>query len=526
MADTVEVVFSPSRCGLPTCMAAGKNLHSTRDPLAEARRFLETRRDRGPALDRGSQVLLIGPCLDYLSECLAESFRGIEIVSLQLSADFRGLERPGAALRWYPDSTIPLDSFLLEAIDADALASLAIVEWPPGLEAFPREAKEARAALARTLSRNASEAATTRAAGRRWIANSVKNFLDIRSMVSLDFGNRPMAILGAGPTLPSALAILLPYWKSFGIVAVSSAVAAIVQRGFEPDLVVGTDPGWWSLPHLRPLVGRSIPLASPLSACAGWHGSPSVVIDQGWTFETQLAGELGPSLRLPSHGTVSGSALAAAAMLSAGHLVIAGFDFAAKASETHARPHAFDTYILSRESRVLPGESLRWSRAVESHPEAPGELGWRTSRPLRIYAEAIAGDIVNLGGRVSRIAASPIALPARPADASDLAGMARASPAGRCEPRLLPVPTSARRKERLEFFLTEWKGSAAEYLGGRLGEPGSDSPIVDILRCVDLPDWAAVRRAARSGRDATESKERLLREVRDFLSALERKWLG
>ena len=525
--EVMGPVFSASASGLPTVAMGGRNLHSTRDPRVEARRFIEARESSGKRIGPGSLVLLVGACLDYLAECLSGFHEGIDIVSIQLSSDFRGRERPGARLHWYAGERESLDGFLLSLLDPDELSPLVVLEWQPGMEAFPEEARAVREALARALSRNASEAATTRASGRRWIANAVRNFLGVEELVMMGRLTAPVLVLGAGPSLPEALALLEPLRESFHVIAVSSAAAAALARGIVPDLVVNTDPGWWSFPHLATLAGRSIPVAMPLSACQPWHASPILVVDQGLAFESELAGRLGPALRLPSHGTVSGSALFLAATMGSGPIVVAGFDFAATASESHARPHAFDGHILSAEGRLRPGEGLRWSRLSSAHPEILGDSGWRTSRSLGIYASAIASDAVGIGGRLWRLCPSPVDIPgARPLDPAGLTALSLAT--GRKAPSLPLRPVSATddRRGALPGILATWRREARDYL-----DQGPDAivrqlPIADLLRCIDLPDWAALRRAGRRGLWVPESAARLLDEVETFLAALEKRWIA
>ena len=503
----------------------GRNLHSTREPRVEARRFIEAREAAGKKIGPGTLVLLVGACLDYLAECLSSLHEGIEVVSIQLSPAFRGRERPGARLHWYAGDGESLEVFLLSLLDPDELAPLVVLEWQPGIEAFPWEAGKVREALTRALSRNASEAATTRAAGRRWIENSVRNFLGIEKNLRLGHMTAPVLVLGAGPSLPEALALVGPFREAFHVIAVSSAVGAVLARGIVPDLVVNTDPGWWSFPHLASLAGTAIPLAMPLSARQPWHDSPVLVLDQGLAFESELAGKLGPALSLPSHGTVTGSALSLAARMGSGAIVAAGFDFAVTAAETHARPHAFDPYILRDEDRLAPGEGLRWARLASAHPERIGESGWRTSRSLGIYASAIVSDAQGLGERLLRLCPSPVDIPgARILDRKGL--QALVSKVGRKAPPLplVPLPAPDSRTELLPAILAAWRRKARESLALGIEATQGNPPMADLFRCIDLPDWAALRRAGRRGLWLPESAARLLGEVEAFLGALDERW--
>ena len=543
----MNLEFAPSRSGLQTCSADGKMLHSAWDPRAEACRFLDAK-GAGPNAEGSAYVLLVGPCLDYLAECIHERHPFATVVSAQLSPAFRGRERPGAAASWYPDEGLALDSFLTATMDQDALAPLFIVEWPPGVEAFPQEAREVRAAFSRAVERLASDAATIRAMGRRWIANSARNFLEADRFVSPHFGDRPIAILGAGPTLPRALELLGPLRESFSIVTVSSAAAAVLARGIEPDLVVSTDPGFWSRSHLgalaggptalgggaraladgpTALVGGATALASPLSAYPGRRASPLLLLDQGWSFESELCAFLGKALRIPGHGTVAGSALAIGAALGGGPLIIAGFDFAATEAESHARPNAFEALVLAPESRLRPGESLRYARLLEQHPERLDSGGWRSSRALSIYARAIESDARGLGGRVARLLPSAVSLDGIPEiGPEELRSLARRPCAQRMRPEPADGPSEGQRKAWLAATLRKWRRAAEGLRPGGAAPPGQEDTNADILRCVDLPDFAALRRAGREGRDGSAALNRLEGELECFIDDLQRKLIA
>lgn len=518
--------FSTSRSGLPSCEAAGRSLHSTRDPLAEARRFLDSLEADEGEFKPGTIVVVLGPCIDYLGECLAQKSTRLRIVSVQYDAGFRGKERSAGIPRWYPDTPSRLEDFLGGVIVSEDLAPVRVVEWPPASAVFPDGAMAARSALTRSLSRRAAEAATTRVAGRRWIVNSIRNFLSIEHLVELDFGDDPVVVLAAGPTLGRALEAIGRHRRGLRVVAVASALRASLGRGVVPDLVVGTDPGWWNLPHLGALGGTGIPLAMPLSSSPGWRRSPILLLEQGAIYETELAAPLGGGRPLPSHGTVSGSALALAAALGSGPLILAGFDFAATRAESHCSPHAFDAHVLGPESRRQPGETLRWARLLANHPDRLGAEGWRSSTPLSIYAEAIASDARVIGPRIFRLFPSPAELPGIPdIGESELAAQAGAELGQNTPIERRPPPRFPARRDGLASVLAGWKRQARLFAQSGPGHDAADD-LCDLFRCVDLPDWTAFRRARAADADAGPAIANLLAEFDRFLGSLEARWLA
>ena len=150
----MDFSVSPSRSGPPTCAFAGIWLHSRYDPEKEARRFVESEL----ASSRPSHVVLLGPCLDYLSPVLREFLPRARIVSIQYSKLFAGASSELPDMSWHPASGKRLESFLDAALDEDAVSGVAVLEWEPASRAFPDVARSARKAVKDSLDRLADMA--------------------------------------------------------------------------------------------------------------------------------------------------------------------------------------------------------------------------------------------------------------------------------------------------------------------------------------------------------------------------------
>jgi hypothetical protein len=372
------------------------------------------------------------------------------------------------------------------------------------------------------LDRLSGSAATLRSNGKRWILNACRSFLLAEDLVEIDWSDETMLIAGAGPTLEETLDLIDAGPRDFRIIAVSSALAALRARGFEPDLVVATDSGAWSRTHLYPLAGLPRTVASPLSALPSASLScPLLLLDQGGFPESELSAALGPCRRLPSHGTVTGSALALASRLGQGPIVVAGFDFAAPPSRSHARPHGFDEAILAGEGRLHPGESKRWERFRLFHPEGLAGGEWRSSRSLAAYAAALDSDASRLGRPIHRLSPSPVRLAHfADMDAGGFARLVRGAPSRRRPPRQASILAADRRVAFLRNSIAEWDRRTAMALVAMEGGLGPDPRIVDLFRCVDLPDFAAAKRALSAGTDAAPAFAALKAAVLEFLDEL------
>jgi hypothetical protein len=527
----MELSLIASRAGPPACRAGDAWLHSRFDPSREAQRFAAASLGGG----RPPAVVILGPCLDYLGEAVRRMLPGTTIVSIQHSPFFRGKEVFEADFRWYPDSPDSLDAFLDAALDEDSISGVAALSWPPSEIAFPDEARAAALALRASLDRLASSSATVKVFGRRWIANACRGFLLVESAIVPKASEAPVVVAAAGPTLPLSLRQIEPMRGSFVLVSVSSALAACRAAGLEPDVVVATDGGNWSRLHLYPLSGRPAPLASPLTALPSSSLSretPFLLIDQGGFAESELLAGLDvPAesiVRLPPHGTVSGTAIHLASRLSPGPIIAAGLDLACMGDMDHARPHGFDFLSSQASDRLAPEERARWSRSRDSAPDPLPRSSWRTSRSLAAYASALDLSMSGLSGRLFRLNPSPASLPAfEDLDASRLGDLFGRRSGGALAGQGFFSKASSRprsRSEREAFLrrsLASWRSlarGACETLAS--GQSPLDGRVRELLRSIDIVDYAAARRAASSAGDPVPAALELGRRAELFLSGL------
>jgi hypothetical protein len=545
----MDPTFSFSPGGDPTCKVAGLCLHSSYDPIREAERFARSRL----AEAKPSHVILLGACLDYLSAAVRELLPNARLISVQYSSAFEGktVGRPDAS--WFPDSQVGLDSFLDICLGEDAISGVKVLEWEPASRAFPEAAEAARMAVRAALDRLTSSTATVKASGKLWIANACASFLLAESLVLPRPTSKPVLIAAAGPSLPDSLAAVASsgvHRRDFVLVAVSSALAACLAASFEPDLVVSTDGGFWSRMHLYPLVSsdsvrdRAV-LAAPLtalpSACV-YSRTRLFALDQGSFAEAELLPALyakrGPALKVPPHGTVSGSALQLAARLSNGSLVVAGLDLASYGEAEHARPHGFDAFLGRDVSRIASLETKLFARRITASTIELPQRPWRSSRSLMAYASALEGDAGSFAGRLFRMGPQPVPLAGFGAlGAEDFRAMAEDSSRASISPDeglfeealISPRPS---REGYLADRIRSWKGLASEAAAsmakGRLPGPGSASAggalVSELLRSIDIVDYAAARRACLAQGDPRPSAEDLSRKAILFLDELERRF--
>ena len=523
----MDLVLAPSRAGPLFCRAGSLYLHSPYEPEREAERWLETQIGAKVPLF----IVLLGPCLNYLTPLLRARYPRAAIVSLQPDPFFRGKELARCDATWYPDSPMPLAAFLDTAIGEDAAAGLSIMEWPPAARAFPEMLADLREALRSSLERLAGSAATVKSFGKRWFANACRSFLLVERLREAPAFASPIVVAAAGPSLGASLRTLRPYRDRFALIAVASALAACGAAGLEPDLVVSTDGGFWSRSHLYPLALHGLPLAAPLTALPSsrlWAELDILLLNQGSFVERELLPSLGGGLRLPPHGTVTGSALRLAAERSAGPIIFAGLDLAIEGEREHSSPHAFDPILAEASGRLSPLAALSFARALEVAPHALKVGAWRASRNLATYAGALVEDARSLAGRLFRLSPSPVELPGFVSvDESTLPSLLANATRHSSAARSRNAPPADLRRSRLGEALAGWRKSAREAAFALAeGAPPADNDLRELYRSFDLPDWAAARRASIAGSDPRPAAKELARRTDEALADIERRLLG
>lgn len=523
----MEITIRPSRSGAPTCEASGVWLHSRYEPEKEALRFAVSEL----ASSTPSHVVLLGPCLDYLSSAVRTLLPGARIVSVQYARYFAesGIGNPDSS--WYPDSDPPLEAFLDAALDEDAISGVAVLEWEPAARVFPAQAASARAAIKESLDRLASSIATVKSAGRRWITNACASFLLLEQVRTIRPTSLPILVAAAGPSLARSLRGLSGLQGRFATIAVSSALSACRFAGIEPDIVIATDGGFWSRLHLYPLSARPLPLAAPLTALPSssiYRGNGIVLLDQGSFAESELLPLLGPSIAIPPHGTVSGSALQLASRIGSGPIFVAGLDLASFDGFDHARPHGFDGFYSFESSRLEPLDGGSWSRLLESTPIALPQRPWRSSRSLFAYASALSLDSARLAGRLFRLEPSPIPLNGfEDIDCERARLIIREAQYGSA-PLVLDeerIPDRDIRTRLLASRIGSWRELAREATSGMgRGYLSSSGLVNELLRSIDIVDYAAARRAILGGGDGLVAARDLASRCENFLSTLARRF--
>ncbi|MDR2471895.1 MAG: DUF115 domain-containing protein [Treponema sp.] len=440
-----------------TVYAGETALHSRYDPREEAEKYaasLEAEKNR-------PYLILIEPGLPYLERALRRSIPEREIISLHCSPFFSpdnpaleaaglGEERPG----WNPARTEGLEDFLEGILSGAEAAEIAVIEWRPALNAYGRAYADLAARTVECIRRITANRATVRNFGRRWVRNALRNLALLEGAVEARGGASPVLVCAAGPGLEDAAEGIRRWKRSPSppfVIAVSSAVPALLYRGIEPDMVIASDGGLWALFHLiesRRIESRRVEahhrngggpvLAAALTAALPSQAAelPSLILCDGSLWQELLLRSFDlPFAVFPQRGTVSASALDLALSLG-GPVYLAGLDLAHRDLKTHAGPHAFDRFLEG--CRFFP----RYSRLFER------EETIRRSGSHGVYAAWFKTHVQTLPGEIYTLGdGTPLGLPRAEfppgEDAPPRTAMARVTraagqTAGGLMPRFLP----------------------------------------------------------------------------------------
>ena len=378
-----EIAVEPARTGDLTASAGSLRIHSAHDPKRESRRFLA---ERIPEFRRGATVIIVGAGLGYLDEELRRQRPDLTLLACHLLPELANrIHRADGVPRWNPDRG-DAGEFISSHMGELDLPGLRVLEWEPAIRAAPEIAAAVSAAVSAAVRRHSGNISTTAAFGRRWIRNILRNYAEVELLLAPEPQTGTTVIAGSGPSLENALEALGNNRDRCRLWALPSAVRTLAGAGIRPDLVFSTDPGFWARFHWR-YFPRDVPVAMPLSSSPPPEPlERTLLIFDGSLGETELFGDQNwPGLRLPRAGSVAITAVEAWKCLVKGPLVLVGLDFAWRDLRSHARPHAFDGWLGSFDSRVRPGVSTAWERASLMAPTRIG--AYRSGCSLATYRD-------------------------------------------------------------------------------------------------------------------------------------------
>jgi hypothetical protein len=462
-----------AKSGAPSLKVDGVAMHSPYDPAREASRFVE----ETLAGDLPGTVVVLGECIGHVTDAVTRLRPGAHVIAAIYSEEIARAALLSGVPAWHPGDPMSFPDFLRARLDELQVEGLKVLEWPPAARAFPAVSRAANEALRQVIQELNGSFVTTVAAGRLWLRNSVANFLHVEPVLagSLCGQDRPIVIAAPGPSLEEARELLSETRAQFELWALPSSCAFLLESGLNPDLVVMTDPGFYSMHHLHFDV-PACPLAMPLSAARGsWSlraaggspGCPVYFLEQPVVFERELLASARVAAPvLPPHGTVAATAIDLALSSTRAPVIVAGLDLCARDLLSHARPNAFDRLLHLQASRLQPHASLTFHRAAMfGSARQPGSNAPRASAALRTYAGWFDAGLAQGAGRIHRLLPSAVTVSSMlPLDARGLRSLLRSASGSRHHASLTQNPDFPHRSERRQIvsrLVKSWTGELA-----------------------------------------------------------------
>jgi hypothetical protein len=346
----------PARTGAPTLKAVGQDgiellLHSEYDPVREARQFLEVRK-----LENHSAYLLNGFGLGYVALAAAAQLKPRKWMACVEAQEglFRGALE---AVDLIPLITRPRVRFFIgkewavfqnwikSFLNDSAATDLSVIEFPPGLRLFPEFYGEVSREVGIGANYTRLDWNTLIRYGKDLDRNALRNLpSSIRSLGVKDFeglfSGIPGIVVGAGPSLNTAIPHLQRARGRCVIVAVGRALKRLIKEDVVPQFVVSLDMVKEVMAFFRgfdipPGIGHLFDMDSYYEAPASFPG-PNITYHAHDYFSRWCRNFLGDRGSLEKGNTVAHCAFQFAHSMGCRPIMLVGVDLAFPGENTHA----------------------------------------------------------------------------------------------------------------------------------------------------------------------------------------------
>ncbi|MBN1799196.1 MAG: DUF115 domain-containing protein [Spirochaetales bacterium] len=406
------LALSTSKSGHQIASINGISLHSHYNPHNEASRFVETALShKTPGI-----VILLGASLGYLSHAIKSKFPHTLLICIYYTTSLFKKSFYKGDLNWHPEAGLAISTFLSRQLSELDIEGLEYLEWPACSLIWKDISTDIHASLQQVLRELSGSLITTIGAGKLWIKNTFFNFLCLENIVAgipCDH-NLPLVIIASGPSLKKSLPILRKHRKKYVLWSLPSALKFCGTYDLVPDVVIITDPGYYSTYHFHGNSSNDITMAMPLSASRGlWHQKGKIFLftQPNYFEETVIAGLNMEFPRIPSNGTVAGSALELALKHTKNRIFLAGLDLCYSDIFSHVRPNTINDLFYCSSQRFSPYLSSLYTWCLKTATVKIEKQLCRTSQAYFTYSGWFSSLPKPTKNRIYRINPSPLSLP-------------------------------------------------------------------------------------------------------------------
>jgi hypothetical protein len=385
---------------MPVCSVQAVKLHSYYDPMREAERFAAA---QNPSCGSPAAVIVTEPALSYCKPFLASRFPLARCYALRYTAgEFRAADTCwDGVLHGENKDAEAIAEELFTLLGEETLFNTAFLSWGPSERAFPEISTVVWRGIQQALSKARDVLATREYFSKRWLKNAVRFIQGLRLPALAERGEALVVIAASGPSLAGCLPFIREFREHFFLIALSSALEALVRAHITPDICMSSDGGYWAKTHLSHLYRLpSVPLA-----CSAESALPAVLLSvhpviplcYGDGLESLLLQSRGiPAMRAGRNGTVSGTAAEFALSITTGDVFFCGLDLAPGKGFQHTQPNLLELAAQTEDFRLRPA-AYRYAASAFS------------SGALVVYRRWFAQQNDAFTSRIYRISASPAA---------------------------------------------------------------------------------------------------------------------
>lgn len=399
-----------ARSGDPTLYIGGKAVHSKFNPVKEAERAAEL-------IPSGTGiVVLAGLGLGYVAEAIVRQKKGRFLVIAE--ADEAALQKVNQVRDVRPLLQHPEVSLILGGAPEDIRytlkggpvgASIYFLPWRAAMAKSREWYRKLECIVKDTAQRRKVNAHTLERFGNLWIRNLAANCSILPDAISVEdvkdcFFDVPALVLAGGPSLDDVLPHLEPLSRRFLLIAVDTALPAVLRCGIVPDIVAAVDPQYWNIRHFDYCEIRGTqPLI--LAESATHPGifqrlrGRVIMMRSNFPLGSILEDAVGLRGNLKAGGSVSTAAWDFARHLACKPMLIAGLDMGFpgkrthyKGSLSHVRPH-----LLSK--RLQPAQDMMFHALMDMQPHMVSNMAGLpilTDQRMDVYHAWFSESVENL----------------------------------------------------------------------------------------------------------------------------------
>jgi hypothetical protein len=406
---SAEVTVIPSRSGAPSAKARSHDgvevlIHSEYDPAREARRLTESR-----PLGDFDLYVLNGFGLGYLPLEVAakadpirwlvcvEAHEGLFRAAME-SVDLTPLFERERVSFFVGRDWVRFQGWLEQLLRISAAVSLTIITHPACVRFFPKFYEGVKSEIDRVTFRKQIDIITLKNFGQAIERNAIRNIPYVARSVGARsffgaFAGVPAIVVGAGPSLNSAIPLLREAQGKAVIIVVSRALRLLVSEGIVPDFVASLDMLEDVQAFFRgfDIPARSIHLFDPDSfygANRDYPGS-SVSFETSSPISLWSRGFLGDRGHLGKGTTVTHTSFYFAHAAGASPILLVGVDLAIPGEKMHAK----GVTRLGLDDGVDAGQQYTMIPGVRGEPV-------RTDPLFAVYVGSFEVGILNTGARM------------------------------------------------------------------------------------------------------------------------------